>query len=175
MIRPFGFGLSARGSAIEVNAMDITHSLLKELFAYQDGRLINRFTRSPRAVAGTVAGSVNPSTGYWRVCIGKRTYQLSRVIWLWHHGSINPNWHIDHIDGDVNNNCIENLRHCPQIQNEWNKKVAGVSFEKGKWRARFKCSNKSYHVGLFNTFEAAKSARDAAVIEMRGELTARTH
>jgi hypothetical protein len=28
---------------------------------------------------------------------------------------------------------------------------------------------------LFNTFEAAKSARDAAVIEMRGELTVRTH
>jgi len=151
-----------------------TKDKLNELFEYQDGNLFWRETKCPRAIKGTLAGSMQRN-GYWRVGVDYVYYGLHRAIWIYHNGDIPSGMHIDHLDGNPSNNKIENLRCCTQTQNEWNKKVAGVSFEKGKWRARFKCSNKSYHVGLFNTFEAAKSARDAAVIEMRGELTARTH
>lgn len=50
---------------------------VRRLFDYrEDGLLINRFTRSPRAVKGGVAGSLTKSTGYWRARIRDHSKQV---------------------------------------------------------------------------------------------------
>jgi len=151
----------------------LTQDILREMFDYQDGQLINRFTRGPRAVKGSVAGGINSTTGYWRVSINKKFYQLSRLIWLWHHGELDDKKHVDHLDGDINNNRIENLRLCTPAQNEWNKPCKGVSFEKGKWRARLRVNGKNIHIGLFNSEIEAQKARSHAALSLRGEITQR--
>ena len=153
--------------------MSLTQELLKELFDYRDGVLINRFTRGPRAVKGSNAGNINPSNGYWRVTIGGKTYQLSRVIWFWHHGDLDASKVIDHIDGNPQNNKIENLRLCTQQQNEWNKAAKGCTFEKGKWRARYKHNGKSHHIGLYETQEEAQAAYLSVVKLIRPDYSQR--
>ncbi len=138
--------------------MKITQNLLLELFEYRDGDLYNRVFRSPRATKGTIAGSLNPSNGYMRVCVNGRIYQLSRVIWMWHNGDIPEGFEVDHIDQNPMNNRIENLRLLDRKRNEWNKSFANVNFESGKWRARIKRHGKSYHVGMFSSAEQAGQA-----------------
>lgn len=148
--------------------MSITQDLLHELFEYRDGQLYNRITRSPRATKGSVAGSYNPSNGYMRVAIAKRTYQLSRIIWMFHHGDISEKLEVDHIDQNPLNNRIENLRLLDRHRNEWNKDYENVNFEKGKWRARIKHMGANHHIGLFATREEAKQAAQQAKISIRG-------
>ena len=152
--------------------MSLTKDLLQELFEYRDGALYNRTFRSPRAIKGANAGSMSKNR-YWRIGINKKYYGLHRIIWMWHYGDIPKGMHIDHLDGNPSNNFIENLRCCTPQENEWNKPMDGVNFESGKWRARFKENGKCHHIGMFNTFEEAKKARDAAVLVRRGELSQR--
>ena len=153
--------------------MSLTQDLLKEMFDYRDGCLINRYTRGPRAVAGSVAGGKNSSTGYWRIGINGKSYQLSRLIWIWHHGDIDDTKVMDHINGDIDDNQIENLRLCTHMENEWNKAVIGVRFEKGKWRARYKHNKKSHHIGMYDTKEEATAAYLDAINKVRKEYSTR--
>ena len=139
----------------------------KRLFHYQDGNLYWRFTKSPRAVKGSIAGHINPTTGYKQIRVDKKGYQLSRLVWIYHHGCIPEGMQIDHINRNKLDNRIENLRCVTPTQNEWNKPCAGVNFEKGKWRARFKHFGKNIHVGLFATKNEALAAYQRAVNSAR--------
>ena len=147
----------------------LTQDIVKELFEYRDGVLYNRLTRGPRAVKGSAAGSVNPSTGYWRVSINKKNYQLSRLVWVYHNGEIPENTVIDHINRNKDDNRIENLRPSSYTQNEWNKPRKGCSFEKGKWRARIKNNGKTIHLGLFDTETEAIAAYRKKAATLHGE------
>ena len=153
--------------------MSITKNLLHEMFHYQDGRLVNKYTRGPRAVKGNIAGGKNTGTGYWRVNINRKSYQLSRLIWVWHHGDIDRTKVCDHINGDIDDNRIENLRLCTYAENEWNKPVIGVNFEKGKWRARYKHNKKNHHIGMYDTKEEATAAYLDAINQVRKEYSTR--
>lgn len=69
---------------------------------------------------------------------------------------------VDHIDGDVTNNTIQNLRWVTHQENQFNRHVhkgeyRGVSFmkAKGKWRARIFINGKEKHLGLFDTAKEA--------------------
>ena len=139
----------------------------KRLFKYENGNLYWRFTKSPKAVKGSIAGHVNPTTGYKQVRVDKKGYQLSRVVWIYHYGAIPEKMQIDHINRDKLDNRIENLRCVTPTQNEWNKPCSGVNFEKGKWRARFKHFGKSIHVGLFETKDEALAAYQKALSQVR--------
>ena len=140
---------------------------LLELFEYEDGKLINRVFRSPRALKGSEAGRLNQTTGYRDVAVEGKRYQVSRLIWQMHNGEIPEGMQIDHINRDKLDNRIENLRCVTPTQNEWNKPCSGVNFEKGKWRARFKHFGKSIHVGLFETKDEALAAYQKALSEIR--------
>ena len=86
-----------------------------------------------------VAGGLDESTGYWKVCILNNRYKAHRVVWYLFNGSIDSSLHIDHIDGNPLNNKIENLRLVPPELNSRNRTknynnstgVTGISYHEG--------------------------------------------
>jgi hypothetical protein len=141
---------------------------IQSLFDYKDGNLYWKSFQSPRAIAGSLAGSKMPH-GYWRLGINKIYYNLHRIIWVYHNGDIADGLWIDHIDRNPSNNCIENLRLCTPTQNEYNKPRKGYRFEAGKWRAKIKINGRQKHIGMFDTEEEAKTAYDLAAQLIHGE------
>ena len=68
---------------------------------------------------------------------------------------------IDHIDGNVKNNNINNLRIVSNKQNQWNQtKAKGYSWYKRdqNWRARIRVSGEVIYLGNFPTEEEARQA-----------------
>ncbi len=100
-----------------------------------------------------------------------RMVRAHRVVWALATGAW-PDGDIDHIDGDVTNNRIENLRVVDSAANNKNQKlprnntsgVIGVSWRAaaGKWEAQIKVNRKRHHLGCFSTLAAAAAARRAA-------------
>ncbi|WP_261150829.1 HNH endonuclease [Serratia entomophila] len=83
--------------------------------------LINKITRSSKAKAGMMAGSLNHD-GYYHVMLKRGRYQAHRIIYEMFHGEISAGDLIDHIDGNVNNNRISNLRLASHRDNTVNSK-----------------------------------------------------
>lgn len=90
-----------------------------------------------------------------------------------------PDALIDHIDGDKLNNCRSNLRIATNQQNQCNRKrqanntsgYKGVCWSKQdkKWCARIRFSDKRYHLGFFDTPEAAHKEYCAKSMELHGK------
>lgn len=139
----------------------ITQLLLKELFDYQDGKLLRKNGKSAVISAG--------KKRYERITIDGKAYALHRMIYLWNHGYL-PEV-IDHIDGDRENNRIENLREATQQQNCLNRKHHSNSKSpyknvylqsptknpewKRNWVVRVNVSGKSKYMGSFEDLELA--------------------
>ena len=83
---------------------------LNSLFAYDPvkGELIYKKKRRGRGSIkpGDRAGVKQPN-GYYTVMVNKHRYYVHRLVWFMHHGT-NPEL-VDHVDGDRDNNRIENL------------------------------------------------------------------
>lgn len=67
---------------------------------------------------------------------------------------------VDHIDRDVFNNKIENLRNITNQQNTWNNNAKGVNWHKGikKFVARIGYNNKRINLGNFDNEQDALKA-----------------
>ena len=108
------------------------------------------------------------SRGYRQVYLEARQYLLHRLIFFWHHGYF-PKV-VDHIDGDISNNGIENLQGCDQKVNIAKAKVfstnktgfKGVHFNKyaNKYEAYYWNNYKKIYCGLYETAEEAFKARE---------------
>ncbi len=75
-------------------------------------------------------GKVGPvislgSDGYFRMQFNKKFYRTHRIIYFMHHGVDPAEKVIDHIDGNPENNSVENLRACTQRENLQNAKKRG--------------------------------------------------
>ncbi len=154
--------------------MELTQVLVRELFDYDDGRLYWRVTNSNRAVAGSTAGSVRP-TGYWGVRINGRGHFVHRVVFLWHYG-YSPEV-VDHIDGNPENNRIENLRASTPRLNQGNRRGSrelpkGVDYKPrtGRYQARITVCGRQVYLGMYNTPEAAHAAYMEAARKHFGEF-----
>jgi hypothetical protein len=98
---------------------------LNERFVYEPdtGNLIHKRGR----FKGKVAGSpLKDNGGYRYLCLGKggKAYSFTahRVAWALYHGEFVPNDRIiDHIDGNPDNNRIENLRLVTHSENQKNR------------------------------------------------------
>jgi len=146
---------------------------LKELFSYEDGKLIRKVTVNYNAKQGDVAGTVDKSTGYLRLNFDGKVAHAHRLVWALVHGA-EPLGMIGHIDGDRTNNRIENLRCCDNRTNMQNLKrarvdsatqVLGVTVCKatGKYVGRIRSPDGAYlSLGRFKNIEDAANAYLAA-------------
>jgi hypothetical protein len=135
--------------------------LLWTLFDYhEDGYLINRVTRGRSAKAGKrTCKEVVKS--YRQVRLFGKPYREHVLIWVWNYGY----WpdYIDHIDHDILNNKIENLRSVTHKQNirHGSGRQAGIYFNKssGKYQVGIYIDNRKKHIGSFNSYDEALEAR----------------
>jgi hypothetical protein len=158
--------------------MDITR--LRERFTYEaaTGRLLwaKRVGKS-HAVIGAQAGCISTQSGYRLIRFDGKLFLAHRLVWLYVHGAL-PAAELDHINGNRDDNRIENLREVTRAQNAQNTSVLwrtntsghkGVAFHKqrGKWRASIRRDGKTAHIGLFDNYEQARSAWLAAKDALR--------
>lgn len=81
-----------------------------------------------------------------------------------------PEKWIDHIDGNKQNNDVNNLREVNKTQNAWNSKEfinnksghKGVIWNKArqKWQAYITANKKTTHLGLYESFQEACEVRE---------------
>lgn len=133
---------------------------LKDKFDYSNGKLLLKGTY--------VDKSTETSRGYRKIQFQSRGYLLHRLIFYYHHGYF-PKI-VDHIDGNVFNNAIENLQDCSQSDNiakahkfKTNSTgFKGVSYHKAadKYESYFWKDYQKVYCGLHNTAEEAYKARE---------------
>lgn len=99
---------------------------------------------------------------------GRATY-VHHLVWLMHYGEW-PVGQIDHINGDVLDNHVENLRLVSTAENCQNRHHRGVSFDRRKiersWRARIMVEGRSLSLGYHDTEEEARAAYRAAKVRL---------
>lgn len=153
-------------------------SMWAELFTYNDGTgaLVWRVTRSNRAVAGTIAGTVD-SDGYTAINTHGKIHKAHRIVW----DMLNPSdplkedEQIDHINHDRQDNRLCNLRKVSARDNRRNSSpskkntsgVVGVGWrtDRNCWRAWITINRKQIILGCFDSFDEAVLARKAAEIK----------
>lgn len=147
----------------------LTDKRLRELLNYEPetGLFIWKVDRPPRAKAGSRPTSPTKS-GYLRASIDGKTYYQHRLAWLYTHGDW-PKGVIDHINGDVSDNRINNLRdvnHSTNLQNlrraRSDSQVGLIGVHRrndtGRYTARIQINGRNATIGCFDSPEAAHEA-----------------
>jgi hypothetical protein len=143
--------------------------------------------RKKRVEAGRVAGVIkrgphSQGGGYRIICIDQKQYRAHHLVWVWVYGEW-PSVEIDHINGNRDDNRIENLRLATASQNRTNKVIqsnnkSGFKWvykcsQTGKWRAEINSntdgSRKRLHQSLHSTPEEAYDAACAAAKKLLGK------
>ena len=153
---------------------DLSCEKVTELFEYKDGELFWK-KPGPNKRTDRPAGAVNRD-GYRRIKYMYKLYAVHRLVWTYHGND--PVDFIDHINGDVLDNRIENLRAATHSQNCMNRRVRfdsksgvkGVTWRKGKWYACIVVNYKRYSGGYFECKEEAIAAVDKLRKELHGDF-----
>lgn len=130
--------------------------------------------RGRKEIPGWVGGG-----GYISIRVLGLVYRAHRLAWFMHYGYMPPN-QIDHIDGDVSNNAMQNLRLATSTQNNRNASlrsdnksgIRGVSWDKReeRWRVQISVDKKNLTVGYFKSLDDAKSSYANASKMHHGEF-----
>lgn len=126
---------------------------------------------------GRPAGT--PTThGYLVVRTGDVLYKVARIIWVLHHGVDPLNLRVDHLNGCVADNRIDNLRTATFQQNILNRRIRrdsasgekNVYFDaaRNKWRVMFYLDGTVHYIGRFVTREEAVIAAKVARSRLHG-------
>lgn len=150
----------------------ITQADLKENLNYDPkaGVFTWKKTGKGRRVNGT-AGH-RRKKGYMQIWIYGKLYYTHRLAWLYVYGEW-PKHRIDHINGNTQDNRIQNLRDVPQAVNAKNARkwghntsgYTGIDWDKksGRWRARIAIGQgEQKHLGYFKNIQDAIAARKQA-------------
>lgn len=62
-----------------------------------------------RRLAGQTAGSLGSENKYPTIKANNKSFAIHKVVWILHFGQIPTGYIVDHTDGDIKNNAIENL------------------------------------------------------------------
>ena len=125
--------------------------------------------------------------GYFKVLIypgeGRCEFKVHQLIAMKYLG-LNYNQVVDHINHDIHDNRLENLRIVDAQHNSFNMKNistyggkkclskykgVGWAMSNKKWRVRILAEGKRIHVGLFNDEKSAALAYDDAALRYFGE------
>jgi len=144
--------------------MTLTQEAVKALFEYRDGDLHWKSRPPNLASRGTVAGYKNTKDLYWRVAVQGKMYLKHRLVFLYHHSDL-PKY-VDHINGNREDNRIENLRLATRFENARNARlprhntsgIKGVfKAKKDKnWTCSLRTNKKLKTIGGFQTQESAQ-------------------
>ncbi len=145
---------------------------LKELFLYNPalGEIWWRSSGKGRDMTKPAGGLDKRGV---RVTIDKKRYAVHRVIWAMTYGSWPPDGKmVDHIDGDVTNNWVGNLRLATNQENQRNTLAKNYSWCKqtGKWRVSLMIDGKSICFGRYAFEELAESVAKEAREKHFGEF-----
>ena len=147
---------------------------LQELFYYENGVLFHKKSRSKGKANQPIGWQ--EKNGYWATNVDDVRYRVHRLVYQFHHGDCPPM--LDHIDGNKNNNAIENLRPATNKQNIANRKAVktnklglkGVCLDGKKYKASIKIDGKSQHIGYFTNPKDAHVAYCQKAKEIYGEF-----
>lgn len=164
------------GRPTDVNS-GLRHSDVVRLLDYDP--LTGKFRwRIKRNQAGGEAGWINPETGYRLIKICGVSVMAHRLAWFYMTGEW-PLDRIDHRNGSRDDQTFTNLRPASDSQNKANEKtrrdnslgVKGVRLhENGRYTARIHVNKQLFYLGLFDSWQEAKAAYDAAAAKMFGEF-----
>lgn len=146
---------------------------IKDYLQYDEGTGNFIWIKSPsrKVPAGSLAGSLDKD-GYKLIRFRKVNYRTGRLAWWWVYGELlHSNIFIDHINRDVSDNSIKNLRKVSCTESAWNRGVQsnntsgykGVIFSRKKWCASIMVNGKVIRLGRFSSKEDASSAYKLAV------------
>lgn len=146
----------------------ITQERLKEMLSYDLETGVFRWKVKRGGVEiGSVAGSLNGHR-YRYITVDGRNCRAHRLAWLFVHG-VWPSKEIDHINGDKDDNRLENLREATRAENQRNVGMRsnnttgfkGVYPYKDKYRALASHNGKLISLGYYATALLASDARIA--------------
>lgn len=139
---------------MKANKITLEQALLKELFEDKDGQLVWKTKpNNLKHLIGKIAGCLHKS-GYRTVKIGQTSYPAHRLMWIYHNGSIDESLQVDHINGNKDDNRIENLRLVTAQQNCYNRSrlnSKGYSWNKKdkRWQASIWLNGSLKYLGSF--------------------------
>lgn len=134
-----------------------------------------RVARGRLAIAGGKG-----SHGYYQVRVHGKMTLVHRIVWEMHNGEIEEGYEIDHKDGCITNNRIDNLRCVTKATNTQNRKKQEGSIETGvvrrevkgypywtaRWHVNGKYRQKYFSItklGYVEAFKSAKAFRSAII------------
>ena len=145
----------------------LNQNRLKELFFYDESTgVFTRLKKMGRGGKGSSPGTENKD-GYLYCMVDGKNYYLHRLAWLYVYGHM-PIGLIDHINREIKDNRISNLRDVNNSENAQNRVasknnklgIKGVSYCKyaKKFEASITCDGIKKRIGYFKTAEDASSA-----------------
>lgn len=153
---------------------------IKDYLEYNSRLGIFTWVRDPgfKPLKNTIAGSVSFS-GYIKISFQNKMYYAHRLAWYFSYDQW-PNFQIDHINGNRQDNRISNLREANASQNQYNRGIPknnesgfkGVYYIRRlhKWKAEIRIEGKLKYLGLFNSPEEASKAYKDAARELHGKF-----
>lgn len=143
-----------------------------------DGKLFWNKTSSSKAVAGSEAGWMDKD-GYIVVTIRGKKLRAARLVMMIHGVDVPKRMHVDHINGNITDNRIENLRIATPSQNSCNRRtqINNTTGAKGcvkagkKYQAQIQVAGRYVYLGRFNTLNEAKAAYSLARTYLHGEFS----
>lgn len=132
----------------------------KRLIVYKTGEIVvwNDSAHFHKPSRWIIRRNNYDSYGYARLYLEPKSYKISRIIAMTYLGLDinNIKLFVDHINHDVKNNNIENLRIVSLQQNSWNKKnVKGYRKRNNKFEAVLYVGHKPIWLGIYDTEDEA--------------------
>jgi hypothetical protein len=135
----------------------MTKDQLNDLFFYIHGKLFWKNSGIGRDI--TKEAGTETKRGYRLICINRKNLRTHRIIYIMHYGEIPENYEIDHIDRNIKNNKIENLRVATRQQNNRNRSYLGCQWSQRhkRWRAKIYVNRKFICLGYHETIIDARA------------------